>query len=49
MLLGESGYVLHKTSTHSDDDLEHLILDLTTRFLTLGEVEGWLKTRITRD
>ena len=49
LLLGQSGYALHQTSTHSDNDLEHLILDLTTRFLTLEEVEDWLKTRITRD
>ena len=41
LLLEQSGYGLPQTSTHSDNDLEHLILDLTTRFLTLEEVEGW--------
>lgn len=48
MLLEKSGFALPQTSNHNEDDLEHLILDLTTRFLELEEVERWLKSRIIR-
>ncbi len=49
LLLEKSGYTIQQTSTLEDeDDIEHLILDLTTRFLNLDEVTAWLKKRISR-
>jgi death-on-curing protein len=49
LLLAQSGYAVPKTSTDQDsDDIEHLILDLTTRFLDQEEATAWLKKRIRR-
>lgn len=49
LLIEKSGYTIQQTSTLEDeDDIEHLILDLTTRFLDLDEVTAWLKKRISR-
>jgi len=48
-LLRKSEYELHQTSTLPDeDDLEHLIVDLTTRFLNLDEGIAWFRHRIRR-
>jgi death-on-curing protein len=47
LLLDQSGYEFRKTSTRQDeDDIEHLILDVTTRFLSYEELIGWLRVRI---
>ena len=49
MLIGRSGYALRKTSTVADeDDVEHLILDMTTRFLDEDEVARWIRKRLKR-
>jgi len=45
----KSGYSFRKTSTPPDgDDIEHMILDLTTRFIDIDEATFWLKNRIAR-
>ena len=46
LLLSRSGYVFVGTSTDEIDDIEHLITDLTTKFLNLEEMTLWLKHRI---
>ena len=47
LFLERSGFEVRETSTSPDsDDIEHLILDMTTRFLTFEEVTYWLKMRI---
>ena len=47
--MGRSGCALRKTSTVADeDDVEHLILDMTTRFLDEDEVARWLQKRLYR-
>lgn len=49
LMLNKSGYNIRQTSSIDDmDDVEHLILDLTTHFLSLDEVAHWLKARIYR-
>ena len=49
LFLERSGYAVRQTSTRDDeDDIEHLILDLTTRFLDINEAVIWLKKRIYR-
>lgn len=49
LLLDLSGYEFRKTSTRQDeDDIEHLILDVTTRFLSYEELIAWLRARIRR-
>jgi len=47
LLLARSGYEFVATSTVEDeDDVERLILDVTTHFMTFDECIGWLKSRI---
>lgn len=47
LLLERSDYEFIATSTISDeDDIERLILDVTTHFFTLDECVRWLKPRI---
>ena len=47
LFLERSGFEVRETSTSPDsDDIEHLILDMTTRFLSFEEVTYWLKMRI---
>ena len=46
LLLDRCGYVVHQTSTHEMDDIEHLILDVTIKFLDLEELTLWLKKRL---
>ena len=49
LFLERSGCGIHQTSTVDDiDDVEHLILDLTTKFLSYDEVLMWLNKRIYR-
>ncbi len=49
LFLDKSGYELRKTSTNPhEDDAEHLILDVTTRFLDFEEATTWLKKRVRR-
>lgn len=49
LLLNRSGYSLRQSSTSEDsDDVEHLIMDVTTKFLRLEEVMLWLRNRIYR-
>ena len=49
LFLEKSGWKLQQTSTRQDeDDLEHLILDLTTHFLTLEETMEWFKHRLSK-
>ena len=49
LLLERSGFGLRKTSTvTNEDDLEHLIIDMTTHFLSVTEAAEWLKQRIYR-
>ena len=49
LLLERSGCAVHKTSTRPhEDDIEHLILDMTLHFLDLEEVTNWFKKRIYR-
>lgn len=48
-ILEGSGYGLRETSSLDDEnDLEHLILDMTTRFLDEEEVGAWIKKRLFR-
>jgi death-on-curing protein len=47
LLLEKSGFSFaESTSTNDRDDIEHLILDLTTHFLDFEETVNWLKRRI---
>jgi len=47
LLIRQSGYDLDvSSSTHEMDDAEHLILDVTTRFLDFEEAAHWLKRHI---
>ena len=49
LLLERSGFEFVSTSTiPNEDDIEHLIIDLTTHFLSYEECAQWLKARIQR-
>ncbi len=48
LMIEESGFELRQSSTLPEDDLERLIEDVTTRFLTEKEAATWLRRQIHR-
>lgn len=49
LFLEKSGYYIeNKSQMEPDEEIEHLILDATTKFLNFDEIVNWIKTRIQR-
>ena len=46
-LVEDSGHqIVHRSTNVNEDDVEHLILDLTTHCLDFEEISRWLKSQI---